>query len=114
MENKPERLTYKQQLQTPEWKEKAMQIKKENGWKCQHCGKAQGNVDLTVHHTYYLSHQPMWKHPRCLLLCLCHGCHMERAKFEEVIYINIADWMQNKSNQELSLLPFFNNPTYSA
>ena len=39
---------------------------------------------------------------------------MERAKIEEQIYINVADWMHERTNQELCNLPFFTSSTYDA
>ena len=100
MSEKPA-LNYYQQLKTPEWKKFSVSLKEESGWKCEHCGKPQGDVELTIHHTYYVSNMRLWEYPRCLLMCLCQPCHLKRQEIEQRIYINVADVLRDKTNAEL-------------
>ena len=58
-------------------------------------------MELSIHHTYYISGLMMWEHPRCLLICLCSECHVARQNIEQSIYISVADVMRNKTNAEL-------------
>ena len=94
-------LNYRQQLRDPRWLKRAISIKEDSGWKCEHCGLLQGTVELSIHHTYYISGLMMWEHPRCLLMCLCNDCHVMRQGIEQTIYVNIADVMRDKTNAQL-------------
>lgn len=100
-------LSYHQQIRSPEWIRKAHQLKEEANWMCEHCHRKQGEITLTVHHTYYVSGRMLWEYPRCLLICLCQECHMERQTLEQKIYINVADVMRDKTNEELMSQPIF-------
>lgn len=99
------RLSYYAQLRTPEWIEFATRIKAEADWTCEHCKRKQGDVELTVHHTYYLSATPLWEHPRCLLIVLCRECHQERQAIEQDIYVAVADILRNRTNAEILAQP---------
>ena len=104
---KQTKLSYHAQLQSPEWIERAMTLKKEADWRCELCHKRQGEVKISVHHTFYVSGMMLWEYPRCLLMCLCDACHVERQNLEQAIYINVADVMRDKSNAEIMNQPIF-------
>lgn len=100
---------YYTQLAQPEWKEKSHNVKVANNWTCQHCGRKEGrdSVVMEIHHPLYIRGKLLWNYADCLLLCLCGGCHEERQRVEDMIYLNVADYMHDKTNQELLNLPFF-------
>ena len=100
-------LSYHQQLRDPRWKEFALKLKKESNWRCEECRKAQGIVELSIHHTYYVSGMKLWEYPRCLLKCLCMSCHTERQSVEQQIYINVADVMRDKTTAQLKQQPIY-------
>lgn len=99
--------SYRAQIRSPQWIQKATDIKAAAGWKCELCKKAQGDVELSIHHTYYVHGLMMWQHPPCLLMCLCDSCHVERQALEQKVYVNVADVMRNKSNEEIRNQPIF-------
>lgn len=99
------RLGYHQQLRDPRWLRLALALKEEHGWCCEHCKRPQGQVELSIHHTFYVTGLMMWEHPRCLLMCLCSECHKRRQEIEQTIYVNVADVMRDKTNEELLVQP---------
>lgn len=104
-EEKP--LTYRQQLRDPRWIMLATRIKQEAGWKCEHCLRPQGEIELSVHHSFYVIGLMMWEHPRSLLIPLCSECHLARQTIEQRIYMNVADVMRDKTNSELKDQPIY-------
>ena len=102
-------MTYAEQLKQPEWKQFAHQLKSESDWTCELCRRKQGTngVEMTVHHTFYLTGMKAWEHPRGLLMCLCWECHQERQKIEQELHLNVALAMRDKSNEELVKQPIY-------
>lgn len=65
-------MTYEQQLQTPEWRSKRLEIIERDLWMCQHCMSTR---NLQVHHKYYEDDRMAWDYPNIALLTLCDQCH---------------------------------------
>lgn len=65
-------MTYKEQLQTPEWKDKRHQILARDLHMCKQCGT---NKSLNVHHTSYIKGKMAWEYPNSMLETLCYSCH---------------------------------------
>lgn len=103
------KLSYAQQLKRPEWQNCSNSLKNEAGWKCELCGGDQhkGEVSLSIHHTYYLKDTLLWKYPRCLLMCLCDPCHIERQKLEEEFFVCVANVTRDLTNDQLRNQPIF-------
>lgn len=69
--------SYKELLQTKEWKEKRDHIIKRDGNKCVFCGSP---YNLQVHHKYYSKYPnnrfvDPWNYPDDALITLCDNCH---------------------------------------
>jgi hypothetical protein len=67
-------MTYKQQLQTKEWKAKRLEILERDGHKCTVC---ESTEKLQVHHLYYRKTKKAWEYPNKALITLCRTCHEE-------------------------------------
>lgn len=65
-------MTYKQQLQTKEWKAKRLEILERDGHKCTVC---ESTEKLQVHHLYYRKTKKAWEYPDKALTTLCKSCH---------------------------------------
>ena len=76
-------MTYKEQLQTDEWKAKRLEILERDGKCCTKCDKT---TYLHVHHTYYEDNKFAWEYPNEALITLCKGCHY---KFHKTHMLNI-------------------------
>lgn len=66
-------LSYEEQLQTEEWKNKSLLIQYRDKFTCYLCGY-HGNK-LNVHHFKYLPNLMAWEYPDELLFTVCFGCH---------------------------------------
>ena len=65
---------YAQQLKSPEWKAKRLEILKRDDYKCTKCGETK---KLHVHHLSYTRGCNAWEYPNEQLITLCKGCHSE-------------------------------------
>ena len=65
---------YAQQLKSPEWKAKRLEILKRDDYKCAKCGETK---KLHVHHLSYTRGCNAWEYPNEQLITLCKGCHSE-------------------------------------
>ena len=90
--------TYKQLLQTYEWKIKRFEILKRDDFKCSECEHSPNRKYLRVHHSEYISGLLPWNHPNKLLITLCDECHSKEhgkenlnAKFRS----GFADYIKN-------------------
>ena len=66
---------YYKQLESPEWKAKAEQIKDRDHYTCKICGK---QYNLQVHHKKYIKGLKAWEYPDHLLITLCSSCHTKK------------------------------------
>lgn len=70
-------MNYKEQLESPEWQKKRLEILNRDGWTCQECGDKE--TQLHVHHRYYVNDGRMaWEYPFFALLTLCKNCHAKK------------------------------------
>lgn len=67
--------TYQEQLQCPEWKERARQIKVRDNYICQICGIPTDKPE--AHHIAYIPGRMAWDHPDNFMICVCPVCHKE-------------------------------------
>lgn len=66
-------LTYKEQLNTKEWRRKRVEILIRDSCKCYLCGYVGSR--LNIHHFKYINGLKAWEYPNELLYTLCLGCH---------------------------------------
>jgi len=66
--------TYAEQLQSPKWQKKRLEIFNRDKWTCRLCGdKAK---TLHVHHLLYCHGLRPWEYDNDFLITLCHDCHI--------------------------------------
>lgn len=71
-------LSYEEQLESPEWRQKRRTVLKRDGYTCRMCGGKRSNTDthsLEVHHRYYILNHYAWKYDDSALITLCKDCH---------------------------------------
>jgi len=66
-------MTYKEKLQTSEWKSKRKEILKRDNNKCQICGHK--DVKNHIHHSIYYPDTEPWDYCNDNLVTLCMDCH---------------------------------------
>lgn len=65
-------MNYKDQLKTPEWKAKRLEILERDSYCCVKCSCKKG---LQIHHNYYEDGKLAWEYPNKALTTLCKSCH---------------------------------------
>lgn len=66
-------MKYADQLKSPKWQRKRLEIMNRDGWRCTKCKDE--NEQLQVHHSRYIRGLMAWDYPDHLLITLCHSCH---------------------------------------
>lgn len=74
---------YQKLLQDPRWIKKRKKIKKRDMYRCQSCYKE--DVQLEVHHNFYLPNTDPWDYDDTDLITLCHNCHTEVTESKKMI-----------------------------
>jgi hypothetical protein len=74
-------MTYSEQLKSPKWQKKRLEILERDKFKCIICGC--DDKQLHVHHGAYLSKVKVWEYDNSMLHTLCCDCHSEA---EDYIY----------------------------
>lgn len=105
-------MTYAKQLMDARWQVRRSEVMRAANFTCEECGMnaeelGRIEVQLTVHHIFYIRGKMLWEYPDALLLCACKPCHFERQQIEEHIYVNIATVLRDKRTSELSDLPIY-------
>lgn len=66
-------MTYSEQLKSPKWQKRRLQVLEAAGWKCCNCHKE--DRQLQVHHGAYLRGVDLWDYPPEMFHVLCDKCH---------------------------------------
>jgi len=69
------KLSYAEQLKSPHWQRKRLEVLEEHGFACQKCDDTE--VQLHVHHVVYERGRLAWEYSGDELQCLCKSCHEE-------------------------------------
>ena len=75
-------MTYAEQLKSPKWQKKRLEILERDGFICTNCGE--DDKQLHVHHRYYGKNKKVWEYDDDTLTTLCEECH----KYEHDMNIN--------------------------
>lgn len=92
-------MKYNEQLKTPAWQEKALEIKRRDLFICQHCKETK--PILHVHHKAYVFEWKAWEYPNDYLITLCDECHLEAHEWISRIDITIESLLINVDPIEL-------------
>jgi hypothetical protein len=69
------KLTYAEQLKSPLWQRKRLEMLEASGWECTECGTKE--TTLHVHHRQYIKGKMPWEYENTQLAVLCEDCHSE-------------------------------------
>lgn len=92
-------MKYSDQLKHPKWQKRRLEILEAADWKCEDCGST--NSQLEIHHCFYIQGINAWEHGRDLLICVCHGCHVVRQKWERALHVSVARVFRFKTQAEI-------------
>lgn len=68
-------LSYEEQIKSPHWQKRRLQILQRDNFTCQICGSTEKT--LHVHHLYYDKGRMIWDYEDKALVTLCENCHKE-------------------------------------
>jgi hypothetical protein len=75
------KIDYKEQLKSPKWQKKRLEIMQRDNFTCQICGETE--KQLHVHHLAYLPGRNIWDYSAQHLITVCEECHeFEHGKSE--------------------------------
>ena len=66
-------MKYEEQIKSPKWQKKRLEILQRDNFKCCICGSE--SKTLHVHHLYYEKDKEIWDYPDRCLITLCEDCH---------------------------------------
>jgi 5-methylcytosine-specific restriction endonuclease McrA len=66
-------MTYAEQIKSPQWQKKRLEILGNHSFKCLLCGNTES--ELHVHHILYEKNKMIWDYPNHMLVVLCDNCH---------------------------------------
>lgn len=66
-------LSYNEQIKSPHWQKRRLQILQRDNFTCQICGST--GKTLHVHHLCYRKDAKIWDYPDNTLITLCEDCH---------------------------------------
>lgn len=66
-------MTYQDQIKSPKWQKKRLEILEQNRFSCEECETE--DKQLHVHHVYYKKGKKIWDYENYELRCLCDSCH---------------------------------------
>lgn len=81
-------MDYKEQIKTPKWQKRRLEIMQRDDFTCQICGAK--DKTLHVHHTTYIQGRSIWEYPDKMLITLCEDCH----EIEHKLNTFIPDWIK--------------------
>lgn len=73
--------TYFEKLQDPRWQKKRLEVMQRDNFKCVSCGI--DDVQLNIHHRYYVRGRDPWKYPMFCFKTLCKDCHQSEHNDED-------------------------------
>ena len=88
---------YSDDLTSPLWQKKRLEIMQRDGWRCQMCGTDKNS--LMVHHLYYEPDKKPHEYDNEVLITLCKDCHdathREIAKISSLIALSVVRKRKN-------------------
>jgi hypothetical protein len=72
-EDMAEKLSYWEQLRSPQWQRRRLEIMQRDEFRCQYC--RDDTSTLNVHHKHYIKGRLAWEYSDDELVTLCEPCH---------------------------------------
>lgn len=82
-------MTYADQLKSPKWQKKRLEIMERDNFTCTSCGDTESQFH--VHHGYYEKGLMLWEYNNDTLHTLCFGCHSEAHSVLNVLKEQIGE-----------------------
>lgn len=73
------KMTYAEQLKSPMWQRKRLQVLEMHNFSCENCGDSEST--LHVHHKLYIKGRMAWDYNADQLASLCESCHQAEHAF---------------------------------
>lgn len=89
-------MTYAEQLKSPKWQKKRLEILERDNFECQSCGCE--DKQLHVHHKSYEYGKLAWEYDSINYISLCHYCHKDITKNLNDIKSHIASMFHDIDN----------------
>ncbi len=80
-------MNYSEQLKSPMWQKKRLEIMKRDKFTCQDCGDTENQ--LQVHHKSYTYGKMVWEYDNDNLITLCEDCHSSITDIKKIIKLRI-------------------------
>ncbi len=81
-------MTYQEQLKSPKWQKKRLEILERDNFTCSYCGSTE--KQLHVHHGYYDKNVKLWDYEDETMHTLCYYCHNLSHEYLEQLKHRIA------------------------
>ena len=83
-------MDYSEQLKSPMWQKKRLEIMERDDFTCQCCGN--NDSQLQVHHTYYEYGKKVWEYEDGSLITFCNECHQKTSTLKKEIKFKIDEY----------------------
>lgn len=80
-------MNYSEQLKSPMWQKKRLEILNRDNFTCQDCGDTESQ--LQVHHKSYVFGNKVWEYDNDNLVTLCETCHSCLTDLKKIIKLRI-------------------------
>lgn len=67
---------YSEQIKSPKWQKKRLDILNLRGFKCEECGNEE--QQLHIHHRFYIKGRKAWEYDNDVFQVLCENCHKSK------------------------------------
>lgn len=81
------KMNYSEQLKSPLWQKKRLEIMQRDNFTCQDCGDTESQ--LQVHHKSYTFGNNVWEYDNDNLITLCETCHSCLTDLKKIIKLRI-------------------------
>lgn len=93
---------YSEQIKSPKWQKKRLEILNRDNFTCQICGC--GDKTLHVHHVIYIPGRSIWEYEDNQLVTLCEDCHVKEHALSDFVGNIITDLKyQGLTNFEIEI-----------
>ena len=87
-------MNYQDQLKSPKWQKKRLDILNLRGFKCEKCNCEENQ--LHVHHRFYLKNRKAWEYDNDIFQVLCHICHENEHKKEQYKKFDLNQYVNSQ------------------
>ena len=97
-------MNYSEQLKSPMWQKKRLEIMEKDNFTCQICGDNEST--LNVHHLHYEKGKKVHEYEPKHLITLCENCHKEEHNLQISISKDVASFIGKRGLTMFELFAF--------